>query len=269
MFGIDKNITVNPNILNLKCKSYISESRGKHIKAMAKRGRYIKYKPTSDFEDLALDASIRRAAIYQKDRKKRYKKGLAIYLEKEDLLKKVRQRKIRSYVLFVVDASGSMAAKKRMEAAKGAVLSLLLNAYQKRNKVGMIVFRNDKADLVLPFTNSVDLAEKLLKDIPTGGKTPLGKALVKAYETIIKEMKKPIIPIMVIISDFKPTVGDIKEIDKICEMIVEKGINVILIDTETSFVKVGIGDRLAKKFGFKYYNIKDITKENILEKVKL
>jgi len=81
---------------------------------------------------------------------------------------------------FFADASGSMGAMRRMEVAKGAVLSLLMDAYQKRNNVGMIAFRKDSAELVLPFTSSVELGEKLLKELPTGGKTPLSKAFLKA-----------------------------------------------------------------------------------------
>nr|WP_269478999.1 VWA domain-containing protein [Methanocaldococcus infernus] len=177
-------------------------------------------------------------------------------------------------MLFVVDTSGSMGALRRMELAKGAIRSLLVDAYQKRNRVGMIVFRKDSADLILPFTSSVELAEKSLRDVPTGGRTPLSKAFLKAYETFEKELRKNpnIIPIMVFISDFKPNVAIkndfIKEIYEICEKIHEKGINTIFIDTEPkTFIKLGIGEELAKKFGFKYYKIDEIKLDDLLKEI--
>ena len=164
-----------------------------------------------------------------------------------------------------------MGAMRRMEAAKGAIISLLLDAYQKRNKIGMIAFRRDRAELILPFTSSVELGEKLLKDLPTGGKTPLADAFIKSYEVFDRELRKNpnIIPIMIVISDFKPNVavkGDyVKEVFDACEKIAEKCINVILIDTEPqSFIKIGIGREIANRFGFKYYKIDELSKDKIL-----
>nr|WP_250543639.1 VWA domain-containing protein [Methanocaldococcus lauensis] len=245
---------------------------GRHIKSYSKRGRYIKFKyPKGKVTDIAFDATFRKASIKQKERRKKSKKKLAIYLEKEDLMEKVREKKISSYILFVVDASGSMGAMRRMEAAKGAIVSLLLDAYQKRNKIGMIAFRKDKAELILPFTSSVELGEKLLKDLPTGGKTPLADAFVKSYEVFDRELRKNpnIIPIMIVISDFKPNVAIskdyIKEVFDACEKIAEREINVVLIDTEPqSFIKIGIGKELADRFGFKYYKIDDLSKDTIV-----
>jgi len=165
-----------------------------------------------------------------------------------------------------------MGASKRMEVLKGAVLSLLMDAYQKRNKIGMVSFRREDAKLILPFTNSVELGEKLLKDLPTGGKTPLSKGFLKSYEAIINEMRKNpyIIPVVIFISDFKPNVAygknAIEEVYTICEKFIEKEINVVLIDTEVdNFIKIGIGKKLSEMFNFTYYKIDNLTKEDLIK----
>jgi magnesium chelatase subunit D len=108
--------------------------------------------------------------VHQSHRERR---DVAFIIERQDLQKKVRVRRAANLILFVVDASWSMAASERMEATKGAVMSLLVDAYQRRDQVGMIVFQRDKARVVLPPTGSVELAQKALKDLPVGGKTPL------------------------------------------------------------------------------------------------
>ena len=272
MFNANGNI--NPNIIKIQLKDNISRySSGRHVKSISKKGRYIKYRiPRGKPNDIAFDATLRASALYQKERReKSNNRNVVLYLKKEDLREKVREKKISTNILFSVDASGSMGAMKRMEAAKGAVVSLLIDAYQKRNNVAMITFRKDSAELLLPFTSSVELAEKCLRETPTGGKTPLSKAFLKSYEVIKNSMRKNpnIIPIVVFISDFKPNVaiGEdyINEVYDICEKFAEDEINVILIDTEPkSFIKIGIGENIAKKYGFKYYRIDDLSSENIL-----
>ena len=276
MFNANGNI--NPNIVKIQLKDSISRySSGRHVKSISKKGRYIKYRiPRGKPNDIAFDATLRASALYQKERReKSNNENVALYLKKEDLREKVREKKISTNILFSVDASGSMGAMKRMEAAKGAVLSLLMDAYQKRNKVSMITFRKDSAELLLPFTSSVELAEKCLRETPTGGKTPLSKAFLKSYEVIKNSMRKNpnIIPVVVFISDFKPNVAMkedyITEVYEICEKLAEDEINVILIDTEPkSFVKIGIGENIAKKYGFKYYKIDHLSTESILTEIK-
>ena len=275
MFNANGNI--NPNIVKIQLKDSISRySSGRHVKSISKKGRYIKYRiPRGKPNDIAFDATLRASALYQKERReKSNNENVALYLKKEDLREKVREKKISTNILFSVDASGSMGAMKRMEAAKGAVLSLLMDAYQKRNKVSMITFRKDSAELLLPFTSSVELAEKCLRETPTGGKTPLSKAFLKSYEVIKNSMRKNpnIIPVVVFISDFKPNVAMkedyITEVYEICEKLAEDEINVILIDTEPkSFVKIGIGETIAKKYRFKYFKIDDLCSDEILKVV--
>lgn len=161
---------------------------GKHGKTKSdnSKGRYVRSRMSSDLTDLALDASIRAAAPYQQFREKN---GLALVLEPNDLRQKVRERKSGASVMFLVDASGSMGARKRMVAVKGAVFSLLQDSYKNRDKVGLIAFRREQSELLLPFTKSVDFAYRKLKEMPTGGTTPLAAALLKAYMELKKETK--------------------------------------------------------------------------------
>ena len=272
MFNANGNI--NPNIVKIQLKDSISRySSGRHVKSISKKGRCIKYRiPRGKPNDIAFDATLRASALYQKERREKFdNKNISLYLTKDDLREKIREKKISSNILFAVDASGSMGAMKRMEASKGAILSLLIDAYQKRNKIGMISFRKEDAELILPFTSSVELGEKLLRNLPTGGKTPLSKAFFKSYEAIKNEIRKNpnIIPVALFISDFKPNVAMkddyIKEVFDICEKFAEDEINVILVDTEPkSFIKIGIGENLAKKYGFEYYKIDDLNVGDIV-----
>jgi len=138
-----------------------------------KRGRYIQARPSAGkVDDLAFDATLRAAAPFQKSRAELRKK-VAFAVRPEDYQRKVRVRKAANLILFLVDASWSMAVAERMSATKGAILSLLTDAYQRRDRVGLIVFQKDRATLVLPPTNSVLLASRALTDIPVGGKTPM------------------------------------------------------------------------------------------------
>ncbi|WP_216360696.1 VWA domain-containing protein [Methanofervidicoccus sp. A16] len=228
--------------------------------------------PKGKVRDIALDATIKASAPYQRSRLEKSSGDVKLIIKEEDIREKVRKRKILTNILFVVDASGSMGVMRRMEAVKGAILSILMDAYQKRNRVGMITFRGKDAEVVLPFTSSVELAERCLRDIPTGGRTPLSKAFLKSYEVVKGAIRRDpdIVPMVIFISDFKPNVSVAKdyleEIYQVCERFVEEGINVILIDTEVdSFVKIGIGKRIAEKFGFPYYHIDKLTSESILE----
>ena len=150
---------------------------------------------------LAFDATLRAAAPHQKDRDR---SDVALALEKQDLREKVRVRRSANLILFVVDASWSMAVSERMEATKGAIMSLLTDAYQRRDRVGLIVFINkNDANLVLAPTNSVPLAKKALIDIAVGGKTPLSAGLMLALEVFKKESytHPDVMPLMILLTD--------------------------------------------------------------------
>ena len=155
------------------------------------RGRMIRaYQDEHALEDLALVDTLRAAAPYQRLRaatkmeqeklstqsqqlEHQSSKGLSIVIKPQDYRRKAREKRVGAYQLFVVDASGSMAARHRMEATKAAILSLLRDSYIHRDSVGLIAFRKESAEVLLPFTRSVERAERLLASMPTGGKTPL------------------------------------------------------------------------------------------------
>ena len=170
-------------------------SRGRRSETVSKtkRGRYIQARPSPrDSSDLAFDATLRAAAPFQRQRddiKKR--NAVAFAIRKEDFQKKVRVRKTANLILFLVDGSWSMAVAERMKATKSAILSLLTDAYQRRDRVGLVVFQKDRATLVLAPTNSVLLAERALANIPVGGKTPLTAGLQMAYEILQRENFAP------------------------------------------------------------------------------
>src|SRR6185436_3611499 len=125
-------------------------------------------------------------APHQRTRLRTQVAPTALRLERHDIRLKIRVSRVTTRTLFAVDASGSMAAQRRMAAAKGAVVALLTRAYQQRNEVGLIAFRGQSAQLVLPPTNRLDLAFARLRDLPTGGRTPLAAALRLALETLAR-----------------------------------------------------------------------------------
>ena len=146
------------------------------------QGRYVRAEiPKAKTSDIAFDATLRAAAPYQKARPSN---GCAVVIRKDDLRSKVREKRTGNIFLFVVDASGSMGARERMKTVKGVIFKILLDAYQKRDRVGMIAFRKKQAEVLLPVTRSVDFAQKKLASMPTGGKTPLAKGLLKAEDAL-------------------------------------------------------------------------------------
>ena len=237
------------------------------------QGRYVKYNlPKDKIKDIAFDATLRAAAPYQSLRDKN---GLAFVINKSDFREKVREKRTGTTILFVVDASGSMGAKKRMSAVKGAVVSLLTDAYQKRDKVGMVAFRKNHAEVLLGITRSVELAQKSLKDLPTGGKTPLSVGLFKGYE-ILKAAKKKdpeMVPVLVLVSDGRTNSsvnnGDpYEEAIEIANKIASENIQSIVIDTEQDFIKLGLANNIAKAMNAQYYKLEDLGATEIASTIR-
>ena len=169
---IKAGATFQPRKLNTPLDKLTRQRAGRRslTKTERKHGRYIKARPAGNkTDDIAFDATFRAAAPFQKRRVEK-RKRLAFAIEKSDLQRKVRVKRVANLVLFLVDASWSMAVAERMNATKGAILSLLTDAYQRRDRVGLIVFQKDRATLVLPPTNSIQLAQRALIDIPVGGR---------------------------------------------------------------------------------------------------
>ena len=252
------------------------------------RGRMIRaYQDEHALQDLALVDTLRAAAPYQRLRaatkteqeklstqsqqlKHQGGKGLAIVIKPQDYRRKAREKRIGAYQLFVVDASGSMAARHRMEATKAAILSLLRDSYIHRDSVGLIAFRKESAEVLLPFTRSVERAERLLASMPTGGKTPLAQGLRMAYilcDRLLRAHRAERIQI-ICITDGRATSGDyedpVAESKQWARILGTLPVDCIVIDTETGFIKLGLAKELCKLMNGSYYAMDTITAERIL-----
>ncbi len=210
---------------------------------------------------------MRAAAPKQKSRKH---DGKAVAIESGDIRARVRERRAGNTVLFVVDSSGSMGADRRMSEAKGAVLSLLIDAYEKRDRVGLIAFKGSDAEVLLEPTSSVELARQRLEELPTGGKTPLSKGLAVAHALLGKEMtNRKAKALLVLISDgranraMEERADPVKESIEIASRIAHSGIQAIVIDTESGFVKLGLPRRIADAMKAKYYSMEDLKAEKL------
>ena len=231
--------------------------------------------PEGKASGLALDATLRAAAPHQQSRRSSSESQNAVLIESWDIRDKVRESKSGSLVLFVVDASGSMGAQRRMVAVKGAVMSLLLDAYQRRDRVGLISFRGTKSDLLLPPTNSVDLAQVHLQDMPTGGRTPLSAGLFKALEIIETERIKDrdVQPLLVVLSDGRGNValGQDSPLDEAyaaAGIIGEEKIPSVVVDTESGFLRLGMVQPVADAMGAQYLKLEDLRADNLAEAVR-
>jgi magnesium chelatase subunit D len=239
----------------------------------ARQGRYVKVRlPKGKITDLAFDATLRAAAPFQRIREK---KDAGLVIHNEDFRVKVREKRVGNTFLFVVDASGSMAAKQRMRAVKGAILSLLTDAYQKRDKVGMIAFRKNTAELLLGITRSVDLAQKRLRDLPTGGKTPLAAALLKGMEVLhAARLRDPdMVPVLVLVSDGKANVklsgsDAVQEALDIACKISKADIQTLVIDTENDFIRLGLAKDIAQAMDARYLLLEELGARQIAQAVR-
>ncbi|WP_295280747.1 VWA domain-containing protein, partial [Veillonella sp.] len=252
---------MNQNLMGLRLEANETMDRkarkgsGKRLRTKAGDcgGHYVRaIQHPEPLKDLALDATIRTAAPYQKLRRSELQNNssLAIQIKQPDYRRKEREKQVGGHYLFVVDASGSMAARKRMEAVKGAIFSLLQDAYEKRDKVGLIVFRKEKAELVLPFTGSIELARRLLEHLPTGGKTPLAGALELAYRTCEQVLRRsPTEKIDVfIVTDGRATYGEtdnpVNEALAWGKAFIDLPVGILILDTEQDFIRLGIAKEL-------------------------
>ena len=240
-------------------------------------GRYVRAQvPQGTVSDLALDATLRAAAPHQQRRRDDDTES-PVVIESWDVREKVRETKTGSLILFVVDASGSMGAQRRMVAVKGAVLSLLLDAYQRRDRVALISFRGTEADLLLPPTNSVDLAQLYLQDMPTGGRTPLSRGLYLALECLETERLKDrnVLPLVVLLSDGRANVAldgsggnAVEEARGYASIFDEKHITSVVIDTELDFIKLEMARPLAESMGARYLKLEDLRADSLADAVR-
>jgi Mg-chelatase subunit ChlD len=200
---------------------------------------------------------------------------VAYAIENQDLQRKIRVKRAANLILFVVDASWSMAVAERMNATKGAIMSLLTDAYQRRDRVGLIVFQKDRALLVLPPTNSVVLAKKALAEIPVGGKTPLSAGLMLAFEVFTQEKRlhPDVMPLMILLTDGAGNVSmtDLppqEEAHRIATQFEEEGIRNITINMEHAAFDQGLARQLAERLGGPCYTLNDLRAETLYQTVK-
>jgi len=231
----------------------------------ARSGKYVRARlPEVKTTDIAIDATVRACAARKGDLK----------IEKQDLREKVRAKKVSSVVVFVVDASGSMAAARGMEMARRAVLGLLQDSYQKRDRVGFIAVAGDEARVLLSPTRSVELAVRSLRELPTGGRTPLPDGLFRGLQVLKRELwkNKRIVPIMVLVSDGRgnvPMVSDVRrELLSLATEIKKREISLVVIDSDDGFLHLGYNREIAEAGGGQYYRLDELDSSRVVDVVK-
>ncbi len=274
---IKAGATFQPRKLNTPLDKLTRQRAGRRslTKTERKHGRYIKARPAGNkMDDIAFDATFRAAAPFQKRRVEK-RKRLAFAIEKSDLQRKVRVKRVANLVLFLVDASWSMAVAERMNATKGAILSLLTDAYQRRDRVGLIVFQKDRATLVLPPTNSIQLAQRALVDIPVGGKTPLSAGLLMAADVLQHEKytHPDIEPLLIVMTDGagNVSIGALppqEESYRFAELIAHEEVKSVVINMEHAAFDQGLAQSLAKHLKAPCYALSELKAENLYHAVK-
>lgn len=240
-----------------------------------KRGRYIQARPANGkADDLAFDATLRAAAPYQK-RRTEQRKQVAFAIQPSDFQRKVRVKKAANLVLFLVDASWSMAVAERMAATKGAILSLLTDAYQRRDRIGLIVFQKDRATLILRPTTSVHLAKRALADIPVGGKTPLSAGLLMVYDVLTQEqiVHPDVEPLLIVLTDGagNVSIGTLppqEEAYRFAEQIAARDFRSVVINMEHASFDQGLAQALAEHLKAPCYTLGELKAESLYQTVR-
>jgi magnesium chelatase subunit D len=228
--------------------------------------------------DVHLPATLAAAAVA---RRGRHPAG-GLILRRADLRSAVRRGREANTVLFCVDASGSMAARSRMAAVKGAVLSLLLDAYQRRDTVGLITFRGRAAELVLPPTGSVDVAARRLAELPTGGRTPLAAGLLRSAELIrtLRRRDPDRRPLLVVVTDGRATralsgagpvagpvagrVADpVADARRAADALAGDRVAAVVVDCENGPIRLGLARDLAGHLGAAYVTLGELSADGL------
>lgn len=243
---------------------------GRRSRARTEQGRTTgARRPRGALTKLHLAATVHAAAPHQRARGR---SGPGLVIRRDDLRQATREGREGNLVLFVVDASGSMAARQRMSAVKGAVLSLLLDAYQRRDKVGLVTFRGSAADVALPPTSSVDAAAARLESLPTGGRTPLAAGLLKAHEVLrVERLRDPARrPLVVVVTDGRATGGPepVALASRAARLFAADGVASVVVDCEAGPVRLGLAGQLAADLGATAVTLDELRADAIAGLVK-
>ncbi|MGW2699769.1 putative cobaltochelatase [Streptomyces sp. NPDC001340] len=238
---------------------------GRRSRARTEHGRTTgARRPRGTLTKLHLAATVLAAAPHQRARGR---SGPGLVLRRDDLRQATREGREGNLVLFVVDASGSMAARQRMSAVKGAVLSLLLDAYQRRDKVGLVTFRGAAADVALPPTSSVDAAAARLESLPTGGRTPLAAGLLKAHEVLrVERLRDPARrALVVVVTDGRATGGPepVALAGRAARLFAAEGVASVVVDCESGPVRLGLAGQLAGELGGTAVTLDELRADSI------
>ncbi|EST22297.1 putative cobaltochelatase [Streptomyces roseochromogenus] len=243
---------------------------GRRSRARTEHGRTTgARRPRGALTKLHLAATVQAAAPHQRARGR---SGPGLVIRRDDLRQAAREGREGNLVLFAVDASGSMAARQRMSAVKGAVLSLLLDAYQRRDKVGLVTFRGSGADVALPPTSSVDAAAVRLESLPTGGRTPLAAGLLKAHEVLrVERLRDPARrALVVVVTDGRATGGPepVALAGRAARLFAAEGVASVVVDCESGPVRLGLAGQLAGELGGTAVTLDELRADSIAGLVK-
>ncbi|WP_210575619.1 putative cobaltochelatase [Streptomyces sp. GESEQ-4] len=243
---------------------------GRRSRARTEHGRTTgARRPRGALTKLHLAATVQAAAPHQRARGR---VGRGLVVRRDDLRQATREGREGNLVLFVVDASGSMAARQRMSAVKGAVVSLLLDAYQRRDKVGLVTFRGASADVALPPTSSVDAAAARLESLPTGGRTPLAAGLLKAHDVLrVERLRDPARrALVVVVTDGRATGGPepVVMAGRAARLFAAEGIASVVVDCEAGPVRLGLAGQLAGELGGTAVTLDELRADSIAGLVK-
>ncbi|MFJ4280066.1 putative cobaltochelatase [Streptomyces massasporeus] len=243
---------------------------GRRSRARTEHGRTTgARRPRGALTKLHLAATVQAAAPHQRARGR---SGPGLVVRRDDLRQATREGREGNLVLFVVDASGSMAARQRMSAVKGAVLSLLLDAYQRRDKVGLVTFRGTDADVALPPTSSVDAAAARLETLPTGGRTPLAAGLLRAHDVLrVERLRDPARrPLVVLVTDGRATGGPepVALAGRAARLFAADSVASVVVDCESGPVRLGLAGQLAGELGGTAVTLDELRADSIAGLVK-
>jgi magnesium chelatase subunit D len=245
---------------------------GRRSKARSERGRVVgSRRPEGSVTRLHLVDTVLAAAPHQLARGR---SGPGLRLAREDLRQADLEGREGNLVLFVVDASGSMGSRTRMAAVKGAVLSLLTDAYQRRDKVGLVTFRGSDAVLALPPTWSVEAAAARLTNLPTGGRSPIAAGLLRAHETLrVERVRDPRRrPLLVVVTDGRATgergTDHLAQAHRAAGLLQAAGTASVVVDCESGFVKLGLAHSLGVHLGAQTLRLEELGAQELVQTVK-